>query len=71
MPTRTGLNLPRRTWDCKGFRGFVQQSEQCREIQDGWPDEEQRKRAAWSYEREEVEFPQAKAAAFVKVVDNT
>ena len=54
----------------KVFRGFYQQSEQCREIQDGWTDEVERLRGAWAFELEVVEFPQAKAAVFVKVVDS-
>ena len=44
--------------------------EKCWEIQETWDRELERTRGAWAYEEETVELPQAKAAAFVKIVDN-
>ncbi len=44
--------------------------EKCWEIQETWDRELERERGAWAYEREEIVFPQAKTATFVKVVDS-
>jgi len=44
--------------------------ERCLAIQETWDRELERTRGAWAYELAEVEFPQAKAAVFVKIVDS-